>query len=658
MGRMKVTGRSRKSIRNRRLTAIALGLGLLIALPALALAHIERASYWPDPAADTSVSPPAGGSVPAVRSLFSALNKKAPGTSRIVCSHVPPKKVRKHGTIKRLSKNASIKALNAGLKAGRGNGYKLRPSQPAIKVSKKQAKKLRRFNIKLLRRCRFDSIQAAVTASHNNDRVEVMPGVYTEPASKAKPTNDPACASLKETNDKGETGAVSYRYQVACPNDQNLIAVIGRAPGPNPPPQPPSVDRHGIPDLGPCIRCNLQIQGTGVSPDDVVVDAGNPALGDHSAPGPNPPRYDKDVGIRADRADGFVLDNVKVRHANEHDVYVTETDGSHIDRVKMDYAGEYGLLTFVADHSLIENCAAWGSGDSGLYPGAAADLGDAVPPAQRRYGTELRNCDSFHNALGYSGTDGNAVWIHNNEFYGNTQGFSTDVFTAPGHPGFPQDSDLIENNDFYSNNFNDYLPRCTAGQTPGPMGPSQNCSDFSPSVPVPVGTGLWIAGGNHNIVRNNHFWDNWRRGVMLFAVPDQLVCGPAGVDPSQLAGCNPGQVPPSTSYNDQFYGNVMGVAPDGSKQPNGQDFWWDAYAANTGDCWHDNTGINGDRASLTSLPPQAPVAGQSLPGFLPEDCSSSVGSGGAPQESELLGCFADITAGTHNCPWFSTPAKP
>ena len=43
-------------------------------------------------------------------------------------------------------------------------------------------------------------------------------------------------------------------------------------------------------------------------------------------------------------------------------------------------------------------------------------------------------------------------------------------------------------------------------------------------MPVPVGTGMWIAGGNHNIVRNNHFWDNWRRGTMLFAVPDQLVC--------------------------------------------------------------------------------------------------------------------------------------
>jgi len=124
-----------------------------------------------------------------------------------------------------------------------------------------------------------------------------------------------------------------------------------------------------------------------------------------------------------------------------------------------------------------------------------------------------------HNALGYSGTDGNAVWVHHNQLYDNTQGFSTDVFTAPGHPGFPQDSDLIENNYFYSNNFNTYLPTCGASESPGPNGPTQGCTDVISTVPVPVGVGLWIAGGNHNVVRNNYFWDNWRRGAMLFAVP-------------------------------------------------------------------------------------------------------------------------------------------
>ena len=88
-----------------------------------------------------------------------------------------------------------------------------------------------------------------------------------------------------------------------------------------------------------------------------------------------------------------------------------------------------------------------------------------------------------HNLLGYSGTDGNAVWLHDNNFYDNSMGFSTDVFTAPGHPGFPQDSDLLEHNNFYDNNFNSYLPQCAAGQKPGPNGPNQGCSDVVPTEP-------------------------------------------------------------------------------------------------------------------------------------------------------------------------------
>src|SRR5215213_3386320 len=202
---MNSVGRDTKSMRNRRLLAIAVGVGLLLALPGLAFAHIERASYWPDPGADTSVTPAAGGAVPSARPLKTALNKKAPGTTRVVCAHVPKKKVRKHGSVKKLSKNRSIRALNRGLKSARKQGYRVRSSQPATRVTRKQAKKLRKLNIKLLRRCRFASIQAAVNASHNNDRVEIMPGVYTEPASRAAPTQDPACKDMVETNDHGAT---------------------------------------------------------------------------------------------------------------------------------------------------------------------------------------------------------------------------------------------------------------------------------------------------------------------------------------------------------------------------------------------------------------------------------------------------------------------
>jgi hypothetical protein len=651
-----------------------------VLVPTIASAHVERASYWPDPGAENAGGQPAGGQVPAVRALSTALNRRAPGDTRVVCQgkvpKSPKKKIKKarqtlsgqalkarvkklkRGYRRKVNKNTSFRALNAGIAKARASGIQIRASQPRTSFSRAQAKKLRRFNRRLLTNCRYREIQPAVTASANNDRVVVMPGLYTEPTSRAAPTQDPACADLVETNDHGTTGALSYKYQAKCPNDQNLIAVIGRAVTDIPIPQPPKIDRHGIPDAGGCIRCNLQIEGSGPSPDDVIVEGGDPSLGDRGTPGPVQADYAKDIGVRADRADGFVLNNIKIRHVNEHAIYVTETDGYHLNRFKTAYGKEYGFLSFVGDHALIRNCDAWGSGDAALYPGATADVGDAVPPEQRRYGTELRECDMHHSAAGYSATDGNAIWVHDNEFYDNTLGFTTDVFTAPGHPGFPQDSTLVENNNFHSNNFNLYLPICGPGEQPGPYGPNQGCSDVVPTVPEPVGTGLWIAGGNHNIVRNNHFWDNWRRGTMLFSVPDQFVCGPAGVDPALLAGCDPAKVPPSTSYNNEFYGNVMGQAPDGTKARNGLDFWWDSYPSNTGNCWHDNTGVDGDRASLTSFPLQSPVEGASVPGFLPEDCASSVGTGGPTQEAELLGCFASFTFDADTCDWFATPPKP
>jgi hypothetical protein len=620
--------------RHRRRTlivAISITAGAVL-LPALALGHIERASYWPDPAPDSSVSPPAGGSVPAVRDLYSALKKNKPGTTQVVCQP------------------DSMQRLDADLATAQTTGYQIRSSQPPIKLSSKEAKTLRHFNAKLFKQCTYNSIQDAVTASHNNDRVEIMPGLYTEPNSRAKPTNDPACDQYEITNDKNQAGAVSYAYQYHCPNDQNLIAVLGRALTNIPVPQPPLLDRHVIPDAGACIRCNLQIQGTGASPDAVTIDAGNTASGD----GP-PIGSVKDVGIRADRADGFVVDNLKVRHALEHDIYVIETDGSHLNRFKAPFAGEYGLLTFVADHSLIENCDAWGAGDSALYPGASADLGEAVPPDQRRYGTELRNCDMRHSTLGFSGTDGNAVWVHDNALYDNSMGYSTDVFTAPGHPGFPQDSNLLEGNDIYSNNFNAYLPQCSAGQAPGPNGPNQGCSDVTPTVPVPVGNGMWIAGGNANVIRDNRFWDNWRRGAMLFQVPDLFVCN----DPdNQVAGCDPTATPPATSYRNQFYDNKMGVAPDGSVQRNGLDFWWDQGgvsldpALNTANCWFDNTGSDGTPGSITSLPAPTDVPN------LPSDCNDSPSVGAMDgQVIELLTC-STVPQGDPSCPWFTTPPKP
>ena len=187
-------------------------LGVLV-LATAASGHIERASYWPDPAADTSVSPPAGGKVPEIRNLASSLRKKPPGA--------PASSARR----------TRFKKAKRSIRRARKSGYDIRPADHRP-LSSKRAKKLRRVNKRLFKRCKFHEIQPAVTASGNNDRVVVMPGVYTEPTARSKPTNDPACDQYEITNDKSQAGAVSYAYQFHCPNDQNLIAVLGRAPAP------------------------------------------------------------------------------------------------------------------------------------------------------------------------------------------------------------------------------------------------------------------------------------------------------------------------------------------------------------------------------------------------------------------------------------------
>ena len=79
----------------------------------------------------------------------------------------------------------------------------------------------------LAKQCEYTEIQPAVFDSGNNDRVVIMPGRYTEPTSRKQPLNDPKCAELTQQDSSGAE-TPSYRYQVTCPNDQNLVYVQGR----------------------------------------------------------------------------------------------------------------------------------------------------------------------------------------------------------------------------------------------------------------------------------------------------------------------------------------------------------------------------------------------------------------------------------------------
>ncbi|MEA2312790.1 MAG: hypothetical protein QOE28_2758 [Solirubrobacteraceae bacterium] len=641
---MTQTGRLRRSA-----AAGVIALLTVAAFATAALAHVERTSYWPDPRPDTSVKPAAGGAPPKVRSLYSGLPGKRDKRSKAARKFKAGRSYKardKQGKVRVVCLSTSLRKVKADIRLARTRGYRDRPTQALQRLSKKAGARLLAYNKTFFRLCGFHQIQPAVTASTNNDRVVVMPGVYTEPKSRKIPSFPPECEKYRTTSEKG-SGAVSYPYQFYCPNAQALVSVIGRALGPGTDPQSSPTGRpdpHGIPNVGPCIRCNFQIEGSGPSAVDTVIDAGNPLSGDGA-----PLDSKKDVALKADRADGFVLKDMTVRHAAEHDVYVLETDGYQLIRNRYMYGGEYGTLTFASDHGITKICEASGNGDSGLYPGGAPDTGAAQAQRpdfypERRLNQLITRCDSHHNNLGYSGTMGNATHVYKNNFYDNTTGIATDSFYAGGHPGFPQDSAVFEDNNIYSNNFNIYAPH----------------SDVASSTPVPIGVGIMIAGGNGNTVIGNHIYDNWRRGTMLLAVPDAISCTPApgaGSPPCTPQGAS------STSNDNEYHGNVMGLTPSGEAIPNGVDFWWDEFPGNTGNCWGPNTGSDGQADHTTSDPPESPT-GDPAPGFIAKrNCGSPLnrGKGNSAKEAVLVAC-AEQVEGTQNgqtsCDWFNPPPKP
>ena len=59
------------------------------------------------------------------------------------------------------------------------------------------------------------------------------------------------------------------------------------------------------------MRCNLQLEGTGVVPTDVIIDGASDY--ESNDPEARPHTFHKHVIVRADRADGFVAHNFTVR---------------------------------------------------------------------------------------------------------------------------------------------------------------------------------------------------------------------------------------------------------------------------------------------------------------------------------------------------------
>jgi hypothetical protein len=443
---------------------------------------------------------------------------------------------------------------------------------------------VRHRNTHLLEDCRFRSIQSAVNSIRRpRTSVYVLPGVYRE-RRWAELERSKYCSNLETQSDAPLTSAqyigsvspgvaaeddgtsdpvaLSYADQRRCPHNLNLIALFG----------------DETPENGSIAcdseYCGTQIVGTGRRMTDVVIDN----------------RFSRLNAMRFDRAGGILVRNLTAQQAEFNAIYVLETDGFVLDRVTARANDEYGILAFASDHGLIKRSNTYYNGDSGIYPGSASDLnGDNPNLEATRYAVEIRRNRSHHNALGYSGTAGNSVWAHHNDFHDNATGIATDSL-FPGHPGLPQDHARWSRNRIFSNNTNYYRLYVDSGVCEKPMA-ERGYMDGTvcPVIPTPVGTGVLIAGGNFNSTDHNWIYDNWRYGTMQFWVPAALR---DEMDPTKQD---------DTSHHNHTFENQMGLTPEGEVAHNGIDHWWDDQGE--GNCWQDNTYSRGEQTDNFTVPP-------------------------------------------------------
>ena len=118
---------------------------LLALATGVAVGHVERSSYWPNPAPDRSVKPAAGGKVPKARRLASALKRRARGDTYVVC------------------KSNSLRKATRSIRSARRNGWKRAADGAHAEALEEGARrKLTRSTGGWPKRCGFRHIQAAV----------------------------------------------------------------------------------------------------------------------------------------------------------------------------------------------------------------------------------------------------------------------------------------------------------------------------------------------------------------------------------------------------------------------------------------------------------------------------------------------------------------
>ncbi|HEV7563555.1 MAG TPA: hypothetical protein VGO24_08630 [Solirubrobacterales bacterium] len=286
-------------------------------------------------------------------------------------------------------------------------------------------------------------------------------------------------------------------------------------------------------------------------------------------------------GIEAISVDGLVLKNMWARNyqSNGFFVHASNEGGQHCDGYTMDNLltsdnRSYGLFAKNCFGGKMINSAGYRHGDSAFYVGetpcdsrAWTNHGVTPPPkpCQRKpKWTLLKNDRSYENVLGYSGTNSKYVKIVESAFYNNGAGIVPNTLDSEGYE--PNGWNIFERNDVFWNNYNYFLSATKFHTVSAGLGEVAGAA-----VNYPTGVGIVLYGGDHNIVRKNNVFGNYKWGVASFSGPGEAFVANVGDDAKNI--------------NNQIVENTMGRE---GADPNGEyDFWNDSTGG--GNCWGGNS---------------------------------------------------------------------